>query len=239
MKLLIELVFIAIIIACVWGGYKKGLVMTVGSILIIVVSLFAGDLLSDTFSSMATPMLRPFVSGYMEGADGAIELALTEVSGTASEILSEEDIIGGDADKAVEIARLSYLNMGIYAATSEQMAQEAYEQYELSGRTLSYSIIEVMCAKLTYYVCFILFFAVVLILLTVLGNITNLSFKIPNMDKLNMIGGAVLGLAVAFAFCCVLAWILKFTGKLLPEEQLGSLSKYFVKMNFLSKYLSI
>lgn len=239
MKIIFELVFAAILLVALWSGYKKGLVMTVGSIIIIIISLFVGDLLADTFAHEAIPVVRPFIAGYMEGEEGVIEEALDEVAGSTSELLSIDDVIESRPHLLNDLCRVSYLNLGIHSSTAEEMAVQAEELYEQGGKTISASIVEVMCNNASYYIAFVLFFAVTVILLTVLGNISNLSFKIPNMDKLNTFGGAAAGLVVGFLFCAFAAWIIKFTGLLLPEEEMGRLAKLFVDFNTLSRYLSI
>jgi hypothetical protein len=240
MKVVIELIFIVILIVSVWSGYKKGLVMTFGSILIIIISLFVGDLLSDTFSHEAIPVFKPFITGYMDGENGAIEESLAEVTGGTSELLSADDIVERRPELKAELCKLSYMTLGVYSSSAEIMAQEALAHYEHTGSTISTSIVEIMCEKLTYYIGFILFFALSVILLTVLGNISNLSFKIPNHEKINTYGGAVAGLLVGFMFCALAAWVVKFTGMLLPEDDLGNLfAKLFVKMDTFSGFLSI
>lgn len=239
MKLVIELAFIVIFVVAVWSGYKKGLVMTLGSIFIIIVSLFVGDLFSDTFAHEAIPAVRPFVAGYMEGAEGSIEKALSEVAGDTSDLLSTDDIVESRPGITLDLCRLSYQDLGVYSSSAEQMAEEAVALHEQGGITITASIVEIMCQKLTYYLGFILFFAVTVILLTVLGNISNLSFKIPEMDLLNTIGGAAAGLVVGYLFCAFAAWALKFTGAVLPTDELGGLAKIFINADTLSKYLSI
>lgn len=241
MKTIVELIFIAILVACVWSGFKKGLVMTLGSILIIIISLFFGDLLSDTFSHEAVPVISPFVSGYMEGEKGSITEALTEVlgEGVGTGGLSADDAIERNPEKAAEFCKLSYMKLGVYESTAEAMAQQAIEESQQGSGSLTESIVNVMCDKLTYFVGFILFFTLCIILLTVLGNITNLSFKIPYIDKLNSIGGVAGGLVVGIMFCLLAAWILKFTGMFLPEDEIGAVARLFVGFDTYSKFLSI
>ena len=66
MTKLIDLLLIAVIIICAWAGYKKGMIMGIGSILVIVVSLYGGNLLSTAFSYEIIPAIKPFADGYME-----------------------------------------------------------------------------------------------------------------------------------------------------------------------------
>lgn len=241
MKTVLEVIFIAILVSCVWSGYKKGLILTAGSILVIVISLFAGDLLSDTFSHEVIPVIQPFVSGYMEGSEGAITEALSETMGTGVGMggLSTEDAVAQHPEKAAEFCKLSYTKLGIYDSTAEVMAQQAMDMAEANSQSLNDSIVEVMCNNLTYYVGFILFFTISAILLTVVGNITNLSFKIPYIGKFDSALGAAAGLVVGIMFCLLAGWMLKFTGILLPEDELGTVAGLFAGMDTYSKFLSI
>ena len=66
MKLILNLIMLAVILLCVWNGYKKGLVLGIGGLLVIVISLYAADLLSDTYAYEINDALRPFASGYLE-----------------------------------------------------------------------------------------------------------------------------------------------------------------------------
>lgn len=238
MKIVLDLLLLAIIIGCMWSGYKKGLVMTVGSIIVIIISLFFGDLLSDTFSHEAVPVIQPFVSGYMEGNDGVINEVLTEVTG-GTIVYSADDVLAQNPDIAEQLCKLSYTKMGIYESSAKTMTAEAIEAWHQGVGSLSSTLVTVMCEKLTYYVGFILFFAICVILLTVLGNITNLSFKIPYMNKLNNVGGAVGGFITGVMFCLLCAWMLKFLGLLIPQDELGLVARLFVSMNTYSGFLSV
>jgi uncharacterized membrane protein required for colicin V production len=66
MKLAIDLILLAIVIICVWTGYKKGLIMGIGGLVVIIVSLYGACLVSTTYSYEIIPALRPFASGFVE-----------------------------------------------------------------------------------------------------------------------------------------------------------------------------
>ena len=44
MKVLIDVVLLLSIALCVWGGYKKGLIMGIGGILAILIAVYGGIL---------------------------------------------------------------------------------------------------------------------------------------------------------------------------------------------------
>jgi hypothetical protein len=240
MRFIIEIFLLFVILICTWNGYKKGFVMCIGGILAIIVSLYVGDLLADTFTSAVTPVVHPFVSGYMDGSEGKISSALDDILGSGSS-LSIEDAIKANPDIKTELCVKSFEKVGVYSSTAEVMANNAISMEAESGSTLSVAIINVMCNSVTYFLIFLIFFAITLIILTVMGNILNLSFKIPEMDKLNDVGGIAAGAFTGLMFCVIIAWALKFSGILFPEEDLKHtlLTALFLKMNILSQFLSI
>lgn len=241
MKIAVELMLLVIIVLSVWSGYKKGLVMCIGTILAIIISLYMGNLLSDTFSHEAAPVIHPFASGYMEGNDGIIGDNLSELLGGAEVQLSVEDALARHPEITFELAESSYKDIGIYEETAKRMANAAVDLSEKTGITLSSAIVEVLCTDFTYYLGFILFFVLILIIFTVLGNILNLSFKIPEKDRLNDIGGIVAGAVTGLIFCAIIVWSFRFLGKLLPEEDMRKtlFSALFMKLDFLSAFLAL
>ena len=62
MKAVLSLLFLSILIFCVWSGYKKGLVMGIFSLIAFVVSVYGANLLSQTYSGEVIDALRPFAA---------------------------------------------------------------------------------------------------------------------------------------------------------------------------------
>ena len=62
---IINLVLIGIIVIFAWKGFKKGIIMGIIEVLVIILSLYGAQLLSDTFSYEVIPVLKPFVSNMM------------------------------------------------------------------------------------------------------------------------------------------------------------------------------
>lgn len=241
MKFAIEVLLLLIIAFCAWNGYKKGLVMCIGTILAIIISLYIGDLLGDTFAPEVQPVMRPFVSGYMDGSEGIITENMNELLGTGSSSLSVDDALAQNPEKRTELCVNSYKNVGIYTSAAKKMADAAISLSERTGSSLSVAIVDIMSLSLSYCLIFILFFLLSIIIITVLGNLFNLSFKIPEKDKLNNIGGAIAGGVTGILICMIIAWVLRFCGAVLPEEDMSRtlLSALFIKMNFLSLFLTI
>lgn len=220
MKLIINLVMLAILLLCVWNGYKRGLVLGIVNLLVIVISLYSADLLSDTYAFEINDALRPFASGYMETNINQKVREEFGIAGAATGSLSVADYLSANPSQAQDFCRRTYEHMGIYGKTAQRMAEKAVDYSASQGTSVPDAMVETLCSTLSYIGGFLLFFVLILIFLTVLGNLPNLSFKIPGGEILNDLGGMVSGLIQGLFFCALIAWVLKFTGVLLPQEKL-------------------
>ena len=125
MKIAVELLLILVLIFSVYGGYKKGLVMCIGAILAIILSLYMGNLLSDTFSHEAIPVVRPFASGYMEGTEGVIGDKLNELLASSEVRLSVDDALERYPDIEFELVKSSFEEIGIYEETAKAIDRKS------------------------------------------------------------------------------------------------------------------
>ncbi len=241
MKPILNLAFLIILLLCAWSGYKKGLIMGVGGLLAIVVSLYGANLLSTTYSYEVIDALRPFASGYMETTINNKVRPEFGIEGAETGSLSVDDYLAQNPDQAESFCQSAFEYLGIYKSTAAQLAQESMNYSQTQEVGVTDAMVEVLCQRITYVAGLLLAFLLLLIILTVIGNLPNLSFKIPEMDLLNDVGGLVTGLLQGFCFCALIAWTLKFTGILLPQDKLADcfLVSGFMKMDLLSKLLGI
>lgn len=245
MRWAIDLALLAILLLCGWNGYRKGFIMSIGGILSIAVSLYAACLISGTFSYEVVPVVRPFASGFVErviSGDVTEQLGLIYQEETpVTERYSINDALSQDPDAAGRFAALTYKSMGIYESTAEDMAQEAVDYAALHEVGTKTAMVEVLCSRAVYVVGVILCFFIILIALTAIGNIPNLSFRLPNMEEVDEIGGTILGVAKGMLFCMLLAWALKFAGLVIGQETMAStiLGKFFIKIGFISLFIGI
>ncbi len=241
MNIVIEVLLLVILLVCIWNGYKKGLVMCIGTILAIIISLYVGDLFADTFSPAIKPVARPFVSGYLDGTEGVVNSSLPALLNGNSAGLSMEDAIKQNPQIRQELCQKSYEKVGIYSAAAKQMAARAVSRADTDKMTLQNAIVDVMCSDFTYLVSFLVFFLLSMIILTVISNLLNLNLKLPGNERLNRIGGIIAGAATGMIFCFIAGWALRFCGGFLPESGMKYtfLTSFFVHFNFMSLFLSI
>ena len=222
MRAIIDLVLLGILIICTWCGYKKGILMGLGGILCIIISIYGGNLLANLFSYDVASALKPFASGYTEGLLTGTDSKVLKQMGWENSNYSVEDLLQQHPEQQLPLAVACYKTLGLNDDTAERMAGEAVEYARENDGTVTGAIVQILCRTFSYVGCFILAFLLILILLTVIGNLPNLSYKIPNLDLFNDIGGAVLGVVTGLMFCVALVWALKYLGMILGSETLAS-----------------
>ena len=238
MRAVIDLVLLAIIIISIWAGYKKGLIMGVAAMLAAIISLYGASLVSQAYSYEIVPVLRPFVSGYIQNR---MENEVLEDLGIDDTSLSVEDVLSGDPSLRHDFCAACFASIGIYEDAADQMATEAEEYAAAHGETIQESVVAVFCIRAAYVAGVALLFIVFIVALTAIGNIPNLSFRIPNMDVLNDAGGAVMGLVNGAIYCILLCWALRFLGLVIGRDTLGNtiLAKFFISIDFITSGVGI
>ena len=239
MRTILSLIFLIILVFCGWSGYKKGLIMGIFSVLAFVISVYGANLLATTYSGEVVDALRPFASGFVEV--NIVDKKVRPAMGLDAMTLSTSDFFAQNPGREKEFCTLTYKNMGIFDATSEQMAEEAVACSREKDLDLPDAVVDVLCERISFVAAFLLAFIMVYILVTVLLNIPNISFKIPNFDVFNDIGGAAMGVLQGICILLVVGWALKFTGLLIPQDTLSEtfLVPWFMDQSLLVSYLGI
>lgn len=240
MKAIIDLVLVGILVICAWNGYKKGLIMGIGGILCIIIAIYGANLLANTFYHDVVPALKPFANGYTESMVSKDSAVMRDMGWSGSSY-SLEDLLEQNPERKEEFCKTCYQHLGLNESTAEIMAEKAVTYAGETGCTVWAAVGQVLCETVSYLGCFILAFLIVAIILTVLGNLPNLSFKLPGLDTVNDIAGAVLGLVTGLLYCIVLVWVLKFMGKIIGSDTLAStkLGAVLLRKDFLVQYLGI
>ena len=240
-KAIIDLVLLGILIVCVWSGYKKGIIMGVGGILCIIVAIYGANLLANSFSFDVVPALKPFANGYTESMLTGSDSAVMKRMGWEGSSYSPEDLVEMYPDRKLEFCSTCYQVLGINAKTADRMAAKAVTYARESGSPIRAAVGQILCETVSYAGCFLIAFLLIIIILTVIGNLPNLSYKLPRLDLVNDILGALLGVVTGLMFCAVLVWALKFMGMLIGSDTLAStrIGGWLLQKNFLLKYLGV
>lgn len=225
----IDIMLLLIVAYCTWMGSKKGIIGGVAGILAIIVSLYVGSLLSSAFSGEIIPAFRPFAGGIIESKESAV----IEEMGYSG--LSLEDIVAANPEEGLNYGINIYEALGIHPKRADDMAQKAMELAESEKIVLSAAVEDTLCKNVLYVGGTVFGAILVLILLTVIANLFNLRFHIPNSPKLDFYGGMGLGLLNGTAYCILICWILSFFGMFLGDVLSQSLlTRFYLLFDFLT-----
>ena len=240
-KAIIDLVLLGILIICVWSGYKKGIIMGVGGILCIIVAVYGANLLANSFSYDVVPALKPFANGYTETMMNGSDSTVMKRMGWEGSTYRVEDLVEMYPNRKLEFCSTCYQALGFDENLSDRMAEKAVTYARESGSGIRAAVGQILCETVSYAACFLVAFLLILIILTVIGNLPNLSYKLPRFDILNDILGAVLGLVTGLMLCAVLVWALRFLGKLIGTDTLAStrIGGWLLRQAYLTRYLGI
>ncbi len=228
MKAIIDILLIIIIALCTWNGYKRGLVGGVAGILAIIISLLGASIVSAAYSHEVVPALEPFVSGYLDSHRNRD--AILERMGYGSSTLSLEDILQQDSSLRYDYAYECLTDLGLYPKRAEDLAADAVNVADETGYTMTKAIVSVLCDTITAVGTMLVAFLLILILMIAVASIGNLSFRLPNLENVDEIGGAMLGFVKGFLYCILLCWILSFLGILIGKDTLAhtTLGRFFL-----------
>lgn len=234
MKAVIDILLLIIIALCTWSGYKRGLVGGVASLLAIVIALLGGSIVSAAYSHEVVPAFEPFVDGFVDS--GTVREQVLENMGYGESDLSLEDILAGDSSLRYDYAYETLRYVGMYSQRAEELAAEAVALSNESGMNMTDSVVSVLCDTITYVGAMSIGFLLLLILMVAVANMFNLSFRLPNMENVDEIGGAVLGFAEGFVYCVLLCWVLSFLGLIIGRETMNgtTLGRFFLLFDFIT-----
>ncbi len=243
---IINIVLLAILVICAWQGYKKGIIMGIIQVLVIILSLYGAQVLSDTYSYEVIPVLKPFVSGYMEtlveeNTYQAFGYEPDEQTGQYDAPYSTTDLLNSSPDMRQTVAQRTYQSLGLYDGMAQTLADRTIAYAQENNASLTSSVVTIACQSVTWYAGFLLAFIILFAILTVIVNLPNLSFKIPYIGIVNDLGGLAIGLFVGAMFCSVIVWVFQFAGLVLPEESIRAtgLAGFFLDKNLLASYITL
>ena len=75
-----------------------------------------------------------------------------------------------------------------------------------------------------------------LIFMVAVANMFNLSFRLPNMENLDEVGGAVLGFAEGFVYCVLICWVLSYLGLIIGKDTMNgtTMGRFFLLFDFIT-----
>lgn len=237
LRLILDVILIVILALCVWHGFRRGLIGSIAGLLVVIIALFGGNLLSTAYAGEVIPALEPFVDGYISSQQ--TRDTILEKMGYDNYGRSLEDILDADPSLRYDYANTCMDMMGFSKERCKELSAKAVSLADSEDKNMTDAVVEVLCDTITHVGGLVLAFLMILIALVAVGNLTNISFRLPNLVNFDEISGAVLGFIKGFVYCALLCWALGFLGALIGKTTVdkSTLGSFFSQMTFITKGL--
>ncbi len=202
-----DLVILAVLVLFALWGMRRGLILTLFSLVALLVAFVGALLVSNFWSSSVAGWLQPLLQ---PATTSAVEAALPDTIADAELPLEDLIILLDDAD----------LPLGLNGFLAD-LQEEGVPI--LSSGSLTESLSASLAAKLANAIAqvglFLLSFLLILILWRLLGRTLNLVARLPGLHLLNKLGGIVLGAFRGGVLLLICAWLVRWLwSDLIPAE---------------------
>lgn len=228
MSYIIDILFVGIIVLCVWRGISKGIILSAAGLITLVLALFCAQFVADNYSDVFVDSMAPFASGIVE------EAANEEYFGFELNTETDDDTI-------LEVAESVFLRLGMSDEVARTQAEKASEGISSIGADLKDSISNSYISMLSYVLTFVIVFVLLNIIFSVILNLANIVFQLPGLNLLNTIGGGVTGLIYGIIIVFLISWALRFFGFAISEDMTQSsvLLQFFMDVNPISNVVGM
>lgn len=209
--ILFDVAVVAILAFFVWRGWRKGLLLSLCGLAVVVVSFLGAGFIADTLD---TPLADAIAPKLEETIQEQLTLHYDDKSGQDPlESLREQGGLFSWAADAVEDAQES----AVGSAIGDLAAKAA----------------GLLATAIAYRILFALAFLVLFILLTVLLHALNVVARLPGLNFCNELGGGVIGLLKGvIVLYVVIACLRLFSGWITPEvEENTYVLKFFLRFD--------
>lgn len=213
--MIVDLILLLIFVVCILSGYRKGVILSLCSLLILALSCLGAVALEHALTPKVADWLEPQVTAYVAGQiqDGVAQTTQNAVEQTEEAGLT----IGGQQVTVGDLAGI-LKNFGLDVEESAQNAAQDMTTpiVQSVAQTVSRMIVETLAGLLIFLVGFL----VIYLILRGLSLIVNLVDLLPVVHTLNHAGGALIGGLTGALLLCVVMGVLVRTG-LMEQEAFG------------------
>lgn len=194
--MIVDIVIVLILIFFAWRGARKGLILTLFSMLGLVIALLGARFLSNTFYEPVSDIIQPgiyqSVKDLEEKALGGFDLELNET-------------LDSSADSLIDILREQDLFPGLTDLLESAVEKDSVNSS--GGLSATETLSTYLAQLLARLVLFVLGFIVILLLWFLISRALDLAFRLPILNVVNVVGGLILGLVKAIVIVVILVWV--------------------------------
>lgn len=225
--ILIDLLILLILGFCIWQGYRKGLILTVGGVIIIFISAIFACLAASSYAQPLSESLYPIMRWV---ADDTIE-EVTRGKGRLSEI--------NDRRTLTEITEDTYEKLGIHSTEADKMVDMALDAMSEAETKVQDAIAGTLLYAFSYMLLCVFGFVLFMVGFTLLLHFIASVVKLPVLNRLDKVGGLACGLLYGLLIVSAIGWGARFLGIIIDPDILSRtvFLKLFMNVNLLSGIL--
>jgi uncharacterized membrane protein required for colicin V production len=238
-----DLVIGVVLLLFALRGRKRGLILTLCSLLAIITAFIGASYAADELTPKAADFMAPKISSIIErrleksfNQDGSSKDASSDstksagddaasaddgnetvqTSGGTGEESQDADASGSGLDKIKEAIHVLGLPSGMLDSVKDSLGD-----LDVIGdipSAISNAIARAAAETVLHILIFLIAFVLILLFWTVVGHALDLVAKLPVLHFFNKTGGFVFGLCKGALFLFVLAWILQYLGGVIPDD---------------------
>ena len=203
MTFLYDIIIVLILAFFAWRGAKKGLILSLCALVGLVLAFFGARFVSAEFHEPVADIIEPPIYQSILGMEkeGQEEAAINAV-----DTYSLEEIL--------ELIKNSDLYDGVLGFLEDAVGSE--EDIPAEGNAAAKALSAHLARIIAKAALFAITFLVIVLVWFLLSHLLDLTFKLPGLAAVNLIGGLVLGLVKAVLLVVVLVWIAQICG-LIPN----------------------
>ena len=201
----VDIILLLIFVVCILSGYRKGLILSLCTLLILALSCLGAAAVQQTLTPKVADWMEPKVTDYVAGA---IRDGVESSTENAMEQTGEVGLtIGG---KQVTLGDLAGILSGFGLDVQESVQGAAQSVAEPMVQSIAQSVSHSIVTSAAGLVIFLVAFLVIYLLLHGVSLVMNLVDRLPVVHTLNHAGGAVIGgLSCAFLLTVLMGMLVR------------------------------
>ena len=196
---IIDVIVAAILLSAVFWGAHRGLFRALAGLAAVIAALVGAAVIANALAAPAARLVAPLIQS---GIESRVEEAMAR-----QEVQMPEADVEGD----FSVEELLSL-LGLDADVREELAGQAQEKLQDTGVSLAVAVVESLAESVLYAALFFLAFVLLTLLLKLLVRTLDAVLRLPGLNLLNTLGGAVVGGVEGILFLFLAIWLLRRFG---------------------------
>jgi hypothetical protein len=215
-----DIIIVLVLVLFAWRGAKRGLILTLCSLLALFVAYFGAQAVAASFAQPVAGIIRPSIQASItEVLAGQTPEDTGDVSGSADDGQDEEE-----ADSSADFTLQQILDL---LRASERFAgltdylEDAIEEKTLEvTTTAAAAVANYLSLVMARAVLFGLSYVLILVVWFLVSRALDIAFKLPILSAVNAVGGVIFGLLKGVLILLVLVWLARLAG-IITDDNAG------------------